>query len=501
MFNKKRKFQNTFAPPSENSSFLDVISPGIGSVVEVSTFWNERLLKTYTFPSKGAVYLSNKESANSVVVPKAYSVKGRVKILKITSKSVECYPVKSKFSYYSKGEEVPYSALVESSRLNKNSSGMGVFIKQGDLVSLGSDTTDFHLTINYKKPSFLAQSGKLINMSLSELSVLLLSFVALLFLFLYNRSLEIPLLEEAQTPTKQIKVVFKKIKKLVVKKETNSSLNKPSSSSSKPSRAQRKHPKKTKVVVKSNSRTKKKKLAKKGAVFQARRSRKNGNLKGRRSSGVKPKKVNVNSVGLLGIFGTKGIKKQLSKNSSGSGGLYGLAQSQKKGDGVGISNDSSVSRFGSGLKGQSGGSIGSNVKVGGGIGSYGSANGVGGGSVDLGSPSKVSVSYAGELGDDFVGGGIDSSGIYRVIQAHKNVIRFCYQKEQDYYPALSGLVRLYWRINDRGRVVNAKIKKLSTSNMRGVGNCIVKNLRSWQFPKAPKSRLQAVEFPFRFKKK
>lgn len=501
MFKNKRKFKNTFAPTSENDSFLDVVSPSIGSVVEVSTFWKERLLQSYTFPNKGSVYLSNKEAANTVVVPKSYLIKNKTQLLKITEKTVECYPVKAKFSYYSKEGEVSHSALLQSSRVIQKSGQTSILIKQGDLICLDSDSSDLKITVSYKKPSVLAQPGKLINMNLSEISVLLLSFVALLFLFLYNKSIEVEAPEQVLETTKSVNVSFKKIKKIPIKKTTPPSVKKPSLNTSKKSRAKKKNAIKNKIVVKSNSPVKSRKIPKRGTVFRARKVKKNAKLKGRRSGGTKTKKIDVNSVGLLGVFAKAGKQKQIAKTASSSAGLYGLVKSKNNGGGVGISPDSSASRFGSGLKGKSGGSTNSTIKLGGGIGSYGSPNGVAGGSVDLGSPSKVSISYAGDVGDDFAGGGIDSAGIYRVIQAHKNIIRFCYQKEQDYYPFLAGLVRLYWRINDRGRVVNARIKALSASNMRGVGNCIVKNLKSWKFPRAPRSSLQAVEFPFRFKKK
>lgn len=505
MFNNKRKFKNTFAPASKNDSFLDIVSPRTGSVVEVSTFWKERLLKSYTFANQCSVYLSGKEAANVVTVPRAYSIKNKVRILKIKKNTVECYPVKSKFSYYSKEGEVSYSALVQSSRIIKKSGRTSIFIKQGDLIYLDSDSSDFAITISYKKSSFLAKSGKLINMSLSEVSVLLLSFVALLFLFLYNKSIEIEVPKKALKTTKAVQVSFKKIKKIKkipIKRIVTPRKKKFLSKRRKRSRAKKKNLVKNKIVVKSKSPRKGRKIPKRGTIFKARKAKKNAKTKGSKASGIKTKKVDVNSVGLLGVFAKSGKQKGIAKTTAGSGGLYGLAKSKTNGGGAGISSDPSASRFGSGLKGKSGGSTNSTVKLGAGVGSYGSPNGVPGGSVDLGSPSKVNISYAGKLGDNFVGGGgVSSADIYRVIQAHKNVIRFCYQKEQDYYPSLSGLVRLYWRINDQGRVVNAKIKTLSAANMRGVGKCIVKNLRTWKFPKTPKSSLQAVEFPFRFKKK
>ncbi|MBE8221851.1 MAG: AgmX/PglI C-terminal domain-containing protein [Bdellovibrionales bacterium] len=500
MFNNRRKFKNTFAPASKNDSCLDIVSPDSGSIVEVSTFWKERLLKSYTFSNKGSVYLSNKESDNSVVVPGPYSIKNKAKLLQIKKETVECYPVRDKFSYYSKEGKVSNSALLQSSRIMQKSGQTSIFINQGDLIYLDSEHSDFSITVSYKKPSAIAKAGQLINMSLSETSVLLLSFVALLFLFLYNKAIEIEPPEKEKV-TKPVYVSFKKVKKIPVIKTTSNIAKKSSSKKPKKSRAKKKHPVKRKIVVKSKSPKKTKKAPRKGTVFKARRAKRSGSLKGKKSAGIKAKKVDVNSVGLLGVFAKSGKQRGIKKSASGSGGLYGLAKSKTNSGGVGLSDDQSASRFGSGLKGKSGGSRNSTVKLGAGIGTYGSPNGIPGGSVDLGSPSKVSISYAGELGDDFVGGGVDSDGIYRVIQAHKNVIRFCYQKEQDYYPDLEGLVRLHWRINDKGRVVNANIKTLSDSDMKGVGNCIVKNLKTWKFPSAPKSSLQAVEFPFRFKKK
>ncbi|MBE8162708.1 MAG: AgmX/PglI C-terminal domain-containing protein [Bdellovibrionaceae bacterium] len=498
MFKNKRKFKNTFAPSSENDSCLDIVSPSSGSVIEVSTFWKERLLQVYSFPKKGSVYLSNKkDGANFVIAPKEYSAKNKARLLKITNKAVECYPVKSTFSYYSKKGEVPYSALVESSQIVQKSKQTCIILKQGELVRLHSKSSDFQITISYKKPSSSAKAGALISMSLSELSVLALSFVALLFLFLYNTAIEE---KAAKTPLevkKFVSVSFKKNKPTLIKKTVvDSGINKP-----KKSTAKKKNPKKRIVVKSKPSVVKHKKVSKKGTAFKIKKGKTKASVLGRKSGGLRKKKVDVKSVGILGVFAKSGKQKKIAKLGAGSGGLYGLARSKVKGSGAGNSSDRLATRFGSGLKRSKGGSPNSTVKLGSGIGTYGSPNGLSGGSIDLGSPSKVSISYAGDVGDDFVGGGVDSAGIYRVIQAHKNVIRFCYQKEQDYYPSLGGLVSLYWKINSKGRVVNANIKKLSSSKMRGVGNCIVKNLRSWIFPKTPKGSFQAVEFPFRFKGK
>lgn len=492
MFNKSRKFKNTFAPPDQKTSLLDHSSAGTGNLVELSTFWKNRLLKIYTFSASGSIYLSSKESKNTVVAPQDYRKANTVKLIKITKNALECYPVSTKFSYYSKKKEVPLSALLGSSQFVQGVGQNKIFLHQGDLLCLESEQSDFKITVSYKQSSVLAESGKLINMSLSEISVLALSFVALLFLFLYNHSVSEPEIKDKKI-AKTLNVVFKKFpKSTFVEKNIVPRI-------AKKSRAIKKH-KKKRILIKSRSRRKTKKLLKKGSVFIAKRAKKNTQSRGRKTGGIKSKKVNVNSVGLLGVFAKSGLQKKIAKTYTGSGGLYGLAKSKRKGDGGGLALNNKKS-FGSGLKGKVGGSASSTVKVGGDFGSYGSANGVTGGSVYLGGPSKVSVSYGNDLGDNFAGGSIDSSAIYRVIQAHKNIIRFCYQKEQDYYPDLKGLVRLHWMINDKGRVVNAKIKNLSTNAMAGVGRCIIKNLKSWQFPKAPKSRLQAIEFPFRFKKK
>lgn len=87
--------------------------------------------------------------------------------------------------------------------------------------------------------------------------------------------------------------------------------------------------------------------------------------------------------------------------------------------------------------------------------------------------------------------------INRVVRAHQGGIRFCFEKELQRDPKLSGKVVAGWKIDLGGRVQFPKIEKTTLGNDR-VEQCMLRNIRRWIFPK-PQGGACIISYPFVFK--
>ncbi len=148
--------------------------------------------------------------------------------------------------------------------------------------------------------------------------------------------------------------------------------------------------------------------------------------------------------------------------------------------------------LGGGGKGGGFGTVGAESrrgKGGGGIGACG-AGGYGrsgrvGGTVTRGSARNVAVR-----------GTIDREAVARVVNAHLQEVRACYERELLQNPNLAGKVVLEWVINTSGVVASAKTKS-SSLRSGAVEGCILSSLKTWRFPPA-RGGVVIVSYPFMF---
>jgi len=101
------------------------------------------------------------------------------------------------------------------------------------------------------------------------------------------------------------------------------------------------------------------------------------------------------------------------------------------------------------------------------------------------------------------GGGGDTDGslskeqINKVVRAHLAGVKYCYEKELQHKQSLSGGVDIFWVIQPDGNVQKASIKS-STLGDAAVEGCILRQVKQWQFPKAPGQTIVG-RYPFIFK--
>lgn len=108
---------------------------------------------------------------------------------------------------------------------------------------------------------------------------------------------------------------------------------------------------------------------------------------------------------------------------------------------------------------------------------------------------EVKLDIASGTVDD--GGGLTREQVARVVRAHANAIKFCYEKELQRKPTLGGKLEVYWVIGPDGGVEKSKIA-VSTMGDGAVEGCVVRQVKQWTFPRSD-GRTVVQSYPFLFK--
>ncbi|MFV8756663.1 AgmX/PglI C-terminal domain-containing protein [Nannocystaceae bacterium ST9] len=93
------------------------------------------------------------------------------------------------------------------------------------------------------------------------------------------------------------------------------------------------------------------------------------------------------------------------------------------------------------------------------------------------------------------GSGIDRDMVRRIVRAHINEVRSCYNAGLTKNPNLEGRVLIKFTIIPNGKVSSAMVEE-NTTKESSVGDCIAKAVKRWSFPKASKGTA-IVTYPFR----
>ena len=93
---------------------------------------------------------------------------------------------------------------------------------------------------------------------------------------------------------------------------------------------------------------------------------------------------------------------------------------------------------------------------------------------------------------------MDKELIRKVINGHRDQIRFCYELALQKAPALAGKVSVQFAVVSSGMVAAARVEN-SSAGSEALGDCLVSRVRSWQFPVGARSAGFRVTYPFVFK--
>jgi len=94
-------------------------------------------------------------------------------------------------------------------------------------------------------------------------------------------------------------------------------------------------------------------------------------------------------------------------------------------------------------------------------------------------------------------GSLSKEQINKVVRAHLAGVKYCYEKELQHKSSLSGGVDIFWVIQPDGSVSKANVKSTTLSDA-AVEGCILRQVKQWQFPKAPGQTIVG-RYPFIFK--
>jgi Ca-activated chloride channel family protein len=94
-----------------------------------------------------------------------------------------------------------------------------------------------------------------------------------------------------------------------------------------------------------------------------------------------------------------------------------------------------------------------------------------------------------------VTGSLDRDLIRRIVRAHINEVRSCYNAELTKDPSLAGKVVIELAIAAAGTVSSSSVQSNDTGSEE-VGECIAKAVKKWKFPKPPGGSVVKVRYPF-----
>ena len=205
------------------------------------------------------------------------------------------------------------------------------------------------------------------------------------------------------------------------------------------------------------------------------------------------KQKDVSRLGVLGVLSSSGTRDRLDKASSGKGFITGLSDAQDAGIGQAQDRDG----FGVGYEIPDSGVSGTGVSsVGAGdIQTKGRGSGVSGyGTGGLGAKLDFDIKLGGDEEEFY--GTIDREAVRRVIQRNLSQVRSCYEfalrRESK---QLSGKLVLEWLIAEEGQVLEPKVISNSIGSDT-VGQCVIRVLRTWRFPEPPAGVVGKIQFPF-----
>lgn len=94
-----------------------------------------------------------------------------------------------------------------------------------------------------------------------------------------------------------------------------------------------------------------------------------------------------------------------------------------------------------------------------------------------------------------VEGPLDKNIIRRIVRAHINEVRYCYNQGLSKDAELEGRVAVQFKIGAKGSVTESTVVS-TTMEDSGVPECIAEAVARWKFPRSPDGEPVVVTYPF-----
>ena len=499
--NLKPLSRGTYAPESEIQDLDRFLAPGNGPVVEITVAWKERVLSVHHFEDSQKEITFGSDPKADIHCP---NLQGEPLYTLLDIKQTPSVFISEgiKPSVLDHKGHHSFDKLVKQGLITTYGSRQVLPLSQGQLIRLDFSSS-LRVYIRYTNRVQKAITAGLFNFNFSEMMGLMMSFFFMSMLVFYvalfsPQSLD-PMDNLEEAGIKKATIEFKQ-KKRVVKLKMANKAQKRKTKLSIPNKS--KKPKKTKRVgiKKAGKRgrlgqvaSKPKAKSKKKTVTSARPG---GSVRTKKSgAGAKSPRPDPTKVGLLGVFGKKGMQKALDKTYSGTGELAGLADvatgyaGQKEthaGEGIGTK----FKNAGAGGKGTNLIGVSSGIKT---KGRGGGARGYGRGG-SLGQRGMVQLALG--TSDWDVAGGVDKNAILRVIRRNKHQLEWCYEFSLQKRPDMEGKVLLKWDILNE-RVRNVRVQSNTTGDS-ALARCLMSRLKNFRFTGTGlrKGQVGEVRIPF-----
>jgi Gram-negative bacterial tonB protein. len=122
---------------------------------------------------------------------------------------------------------------------------------------------------------------------------------------------------------------------------------------------------------------------------------------------------------------------------------------------------------------------------------------LGGGIVIVSYPFNFTAGDAGDDGHPIVWGSLDKDVIRGVIRSHISAVRACYESELSANLDLKGRIACQFTIAADGKVIASALQSSSMKNGK-VEDCVLREIRNWEFPKPIGGGIVIVSYPFNF---
>jgi hypothetical protein len=95
-------------------------------------------------------------------------------------------------------------------------------------------------------------------------------------------------------------------------------------------------------------------------------------------------------------------------------------------------------------------------------------------------------------------GGMSREAVLKVVNAHLDEVRDCYERELLHNPGISGKILMEWLIQLDGAVRYAKVKFTNIGHSSDLHTCLQAQVVTWDFPRPKGGEEVLVTFPFLF---
>jgi pSer/pThr/pTyr-binding forkhead associated (FHA) protein len=211
--------------------------------------------------------------------------------------------------------------------------------------------------------------------------------------------------------------------------------------------------------------------------------------------------ASASSAGILGILAMQ--DSHFLASPDGSPWTVGQADDDVWGNLMGTEHAGAYGSAGLGLvgSGRGGGGVAGGLIGMGDHGLLGHGNGTGGlyhgkeGGSGVGFGDRKEKVPTPRVGKHTVTGDIDKDMIRRIVRAHLNEVRSCYNTGLTRNPNLEGRVTVQFSIIGTGKVASSVVQENTTKDS-AVADCIAKAVKRWSFPRVGKGGTALVSYPF-----